>query len=263
MSTGTPSTCARSQRTSSACRCLAATGRRTWRQWSSHGSRAPSTAALAPWRSARPACSGCWRCGPTATPRAASSTSQWSGASRWRRRCRSPMRWIPRTRGSCGAAWGSSGTGGGRGSSRRTRTALISRRWYASSRAWRATSTDTSGWMCLLGASAKCPRVWGQPSPAAGSRYVPVQSVPFLNAQRWFLIYSDSSFCSRSPTANTWSLPWCSWQSVPSSSYPSEGHGQRSSRAASWIMIIRPNEIFFFNYKSTKRHACIAPDTFL
>ena len=172
-STATPTTCARFQRTSPACRSSAAAGARASPPWSNPGSSRPSTAASAPWRSTTQACSG-WRpCGLTATPSPASSTSKWFGPSQWCRRCRSHTQSTPTMHGSCGAVWGRiHGRRAKEGTRwRRRGTVLILRRWWSSCKGWRATSTDTSGWICQLEAWNRSPQHWAQPSTAGKSRY--------------------------------------------------------------------------------------------
>lgn len=98
-------TCAVFQKTSSVCLCSAAAEPGISLLWFNPGSSRPSTAALAHWRSATPACSGWWLYGLTATQSLPSKTCKWFGLCLLRLRWRSLTQWMAGTPGSYGAAW--------------------------------------------------------------------------------------------------------------------------------------------------------------
>lgn len=140
--------------------------------WSSRGSSRPLTAVSARWKSAIQACNGWWHYGLTVTWSPISSTWKWFGLFQLCHHCKSPILLTPKMPGSCGAVWE-------RINRRRIteerrwkmRILLILRRWWGSRRGWRATSTDTSGWIYQREAWTRCPQHSAQPSAVVELRY--------------------------------------------------------------------------------------------
>lgn len=167
-STAMQNTCVLSQRTSLACPFSAPVDQTVSPQLSNLGSSRTLTAVLANWRLATPAYSGWWHCGPIAMPSPVFSTLRWSGVSRPCRHWRSHTWWMPRMPGCCGTAWGILSSVQRMQEGRWRRTTLISRKCWGSSRRWKATFTDTSGWIYQREVWARSPRRWDQPNLMAG-----------------------------------------------------------------------------------------------